>query len=188
MKFLISHLLSWASSVKHLEQFPGKISLPLLNGIRTFLLRFTGVRHPGDPSSRTLEAQLCLFQEVNQMVRLMVHPPNHHSSTKQDNDRITSNILNQQMTQKSSPDAKNSSSIQSDVRIKVNSYLGSTGSVDSVDRHRFADIHNTKCISDSKSGITFYHGIQDATTVNQSIIHLFRNYSSIPMPGTVILF
>jgi hypothetical protein len=154
--------------------------------MRTSLLRFTGVRHPGDPSSRTLEARLCRFQKVDQTIGLMGHPAKHHSLTKQVNDLITSNIFNQHTTPKSSLDAKNSSSIQSDVRIWGNSNLGSTGLVDSVVRQYSAGADNTKSTSDRKSDYHFIRGNKMPPLSAKAVNYLFRNRPCNPMRGTVI--
>ena len=153
---------------KQLEQLPGKISQALLNGMRTSLLLFTGVKLPGDAASRNLDARLSLFRKADQTVGMMVHPASDHPSTKQGNELITTPSFNHHTTQKSSPETKNTSSTQSDVFIGENTYPGNKISVVSVDRQRSADAHKTKSISDRKSLTPLHQGEQDSSTPSQA--------------------
>jgi hypothetical protein len=153
---------------KHIEQLPGKISQALLNGMRTSLLRFTGVKLPGDPAARALDARLSLFRKSDQTVGLMVHPAKHHPLPKQGNELITTPSFSHHTTQKSSTEVKNTSSAQSDVFIGENTYSGNKNSVVSVDRQRSSDVHNTKSISDRKWVTPLQQGEQDSSTPSQA--------------------
>jgi hypothetical protein len=59
---------------EQLERLPFPIQKPLLNGLRTSLVRLTHVSLSGENVKRILDAHLSLFRKPDQSVGMMVHP------------------------------------------------------------------------------------------------------------------